>query len=96
MNARGYKFRLPELGKSKALKFTVDNGEVLLPYVALEGVGASAATSLYDAYEDRPFATIEDAINRGKINKTAVEALKSYGVFRGLPETDQISFFGAL
>ncbi len=96
MYARGYKFRLPELGKSKALKFTVDNGEVLLPYVALEGVGASAATSLYDAYEDRPFATIEDAINRGKINKTAVEALKSYGVFRGLPETDQISFFGAL
>ena len=93
MYARGFKFRLPELGKSHALRFTVYEGDVLLPFVALEGVGASAATSLYEAYEERPFATVEDAINRGKINKTAVEALRTYGVFDGLPETDQLSFF---
>lgn len=96
MYARGYRFRLPELGKSKALRFTVDQGDVLLPFVAIEGVGAAAAKALYDAYEDRPFATVEDVINRVKINKTAVEALRSYGVLKGLPETDQISFFSSL
>ena len=93
MYGRGYRFRLPELGKSHALKFTVYEGDVLLPFVALEGVGEQAAKALEEAYNDKPFMTIEDAINRAKINKTAVESLKSYNVFKGLPETDQISFF---
>ena len=93
MYARGYRFKLPELGKSSALRFKVDEGDILLPYVALEGVGEQAAKALEEAYNNKPFMTIEDAINRAKINKTAVESLKSYNVFKGLPETDQISFF---
>lgn len=93
MYARGYRFRAPELGKSQALRFTVDNGEVLLPFVALEGVGESAAKALYAAYEEKPFSTVEEITSRVKINKTALEALRSYGVLAGLPETDQISFF---
>lgn len=93
MYARGYEFSLPILGKSRANKFIVEDGKILLPYSALEGVGASAAEALASAYDDRPFDTVEDAINRAKINKTAVEALKTYGVFKGLPEMAQISFF---
>ena len=93
MYSRGYKFSLPKLGKSKPLRFMVEDGEVLLPFVAIEGVGAAAATALYEAYEDSPFKTVEDVINRVKINKTAVDALRNYGVFAGLPETNQISFF---
>ena len=94
MYARGYKFRLPELGKSHATKFTVCDGEVLLPFVVLEGVGEQAAKSLAKAYEEQPFHTVEDAVTRARINKTAVLSLKSYGVFKGLPESDQITFFG--
>lgn len=94
MYARGYKFRLPILGKSHATKFTVYEGDVLLPFVVLEGVGEQAAKSLAAAYDQKPFHTVEDAVTRSKINKTAVLSLKSYGVFKGLPESDQISFFG--
>ena len=93
MYSRGYEFAPARLGKSHALKFWSDEGKVLLPFVALDGVGDTAAKALYDAYEEQPFGTIEEAMTRAKLNKTAVEALKQHGVFEGLPETDQLCLF---
>ena len=93
MYSRGYEFAPARLGKSKATKFWNDNGKVLLPFVALEGVGETAAVAFADAYDEKPFDTIEEAVNRAKLNKTAVDALKKHGVFQGLPETDQLSLF---
>ena len=96
MYARGYKFRWPRLGASKALKFWTEDGDILLPFTALDGVGATAAEALEDSYGKKPFATIEDAVNRAKLNKISVAALRSRGVFDGLPEADQISFFSMM
>ena len=93
MYSRGYEFEKPCLGKSHDLRFWTDEGKVLIPFVALEGVGESAAKALAEAYNEKPFDTIEEAVNRAKLNRTASEALRSYGVFDGLPETDQMSFF---
>ncbi|MEF9922104.1 MAG: PolC-type DNA polymerase III, partial [Anaerovoracaceae bacterium] len=93
MYARGYEFLPPELGKSLATKFWTDQGKVLLPFVSIEGVGDTAANAFADEYEKKPFDTIEEAITRAKLNKTAVEGLRSHGVFQGLPETDQLSLF---
>lgn len=93
MYSRGYEFAPARLGKSYAVKFWSDEGKVLLPFVALEGVGETAARGLADAYEEKPFGTIEEAMTRAKLNKTAVEALKNHGVFEGLPETDQLCLF---
>ena len=75
------------------MKFWSDEGKVLLPFVALDGVGDTAAKAFADAYEEKPFGTIEEAVHRSKLNKTAVEALRTHGVFEGLPETDQLSLF---
>ena len=93
MYSRGFEFAPARLGKSKATKFWMDEGKVLLPFVALEGVGESAAVAFVEAYEEKPFDTIEEAVSRAKLNKTAVEALRNHGVFEGLPETDQLSLF---
>ncbi|MEY8369390.1 PolC-type DNA polymerase III [Anaerovoracaceae bacterium 42-11] len=93
MYSRGYEFAPARLGKSHALKFWSDEGKVLLPFVALEGVGDTAAKAFADAYAEKPFFTIEEAVNRAKLNKTATEALRAHGVFEGLPETDQLSLF---
>ncbi|MDO5303333.1 MAG: PolC-type DNA polymerase III [Clostridia bacterium] len=93
MYSRGFEFSPARLGKSKALKFWSDEGKVLLPFVALDGVGDNAATAFADAFEEKAFDTIEEAVNRSKLNKTAVEALRNHGVFQGLPETDQLSLF---
>lgn len=93
MYARGYEFLPPVLGKSLATKFWTDQGKVILPFVSIEGVGDTAAKAFAEEYEKKPFDTIEEAITRAKLNKTAVESLRSHGVFQGLPETDQLSLF---
>ena len=64
--------------------------------MALEGVGDTAAKAFADAYKEKPFETIEEAVSRAKLNKTAVEALRAHGVLEGLPETDQLSLFAQL
>ena len=91
--ARGYEFAPPRLGKSHANRFWVDDKRVRLSFNAIEGVGESAARTFAEAYEEKPFDTIEEARTRGGLNKTAVERLRVHGVFEGLPETDQISMF---
>ena len=93
MYARGYKFAPARLGKSHALKFWTDEGKVLLPFVAIEGVGETAALALAEEYSKKPFDTIEEAVIRAKLNKTALEGLRSHGVFEGMPETDQLCMF---
>lgn len=93
MYSRGFSFKPARLGKSYATKFWVEDGKVLLPFVAVAGVGETAAKSFVAAYNEKPFDTIEEAIQRGKLNKTAVEGLRNHGVFEGLPETDQLCMF---
>ena len=93
MYSRGFEFTPARLGKSFATKFWVEGGKVLLPFVAIEGVGETAALALAEEYEKKPFDTIEEAVIRAKLNKTAVEGLRAHGVFAGLPETDQLSMF---
>ncbi|MFR8854285.1 MAG: hypothetical protein ACLVHQ_05015 [Oscillospiraceae bacterium] len=56
-------------------------------------MGETAARSLADEYNVKPYETIEEITKRAKINKSSVEALRVRGVLKGLPETDQLSFF---
>lgn len=93
MYARGYEFHPPRLGLSDAVKFSTHEGKVLLPFVALNGVGETAARTLCEEYKVRPYGTIEEVRSRGGVNKSAIEVLREYGVLEGLPETDQLSFF---
>jgi DNA polymerase-3 subunit alpha (Gram-positive type) len=93
MYARGFEFLPARLGKSDAFQFRVDEGKVRLPFIAVEGVGEAAAGAFAAAYKEKPFDTIEEAIQRGKLNKTAAGGLRDHGVFEGLPENDQLSFF---
>lgn len=93
MYARGYEFMEAQLGISHATKFYAKDGKVLLPFVALGGVGESAAKAIVEEYEKQPFETIEEIRERAKANKTAIEALRNHGVLKGLPESDQLCLF---
>ncbi len=100
MYSRGYEFTSARLGKSDAVRFMTSEEDgvkkVLLPFVALTGVGETAARALASEYEKGAFSTIEEATDRARLNKTAIEALKAHDVFKGLPETDQLDFFSLL
>lgn len=93
MCARGYEFAPARLGISDALKFKAHDGKVLLPFVAISGMGEGAAKQFAAAYEERPYETVEDIADRGRVNKSAIEELRQHGVLEGLPETAQISMF---
>lgn len=93
MYARGFEFAPARLGVSDATKFRVADGKVVLPFVAIPGMGEGAATAFADAYAERPYETVEEAMERGHVNKTVLEKLRDHGVLEGLPETAQISFF---
>ncbi|MBQ4596398.1 MAG: PolC-type DNA polymerase III, partial [Firmicutes bacterium] len=93
MYARGYEFAPARLGISDSLRFLAHDGKVLLPFVAITGVGEGAATTFHEEYLRRPYETVEDISERGKINKTALDEMRQHGVLEGLPETAQMSLF---
>ncbi|QOX62562.1 PolC-type DNA polymerase III [Anoxybacterium hadale] len=93
MYSRGYEFSPAEIGKSHATRFLVVDGKALLPFVALSGVGESAAKSIVAEYEKKPFISVDDMRNRAKVNKTAIEALTNHGVLSDIPESDQLCLF---
>ena len=94
MCARGYEFEPARLGISDGLRFLSHDGKVLLPFVAITGVGEGAAKVFAEEYKKRPYETVEDISDRGKINKSALDEMRQHGVLEGLPETAQISLFG--
>jgi DNA polymerase-3 subunit alpha (Gram-positive type) len=65
------------------------DGKVLLPFVALNGVGENAAKAITAEFEKKPFLSVDDMRNRAKVNKTAIEALMNHGVLSEIPESDQ-------
>ena len=94
MYARGYEFEPARLGISDSLHFLAHDGKVLLPFVAIDGMGENAAKTLVEEYNKRPYETVEEVSDRGKVNKSAIDALRQHGVLDGLPETAQLSLFG--
>jgi DNA polymerase-3 subunit alpha (Gram-positive type) len=93
MYSRGFDFLPPKLGRSQALKFTIDEGKVRLPYAAISGLGQTAALSLYEENEKENFKTLEDVRVRTKLSSTNIEELKGFDVFLGIPDSAQISIF---
>ncbi len=93
MMSRGYEFEDPTIENSPALRFDVHDGKVVVPICALDGVGESVGRVIEQERKIRPFSTIEDLQARAKVNKTAVETLRKFGVLGDMPESDQISLF---
>ena len=95
MTLRGYKFKNIDITLSEARNFVIDEEEkaLILPFRALDGLGDSVANKIIEERKIRPFMSIEDVQIRGKINSTTIEKMKTLGIFKGLPETSQLSLF---
>src|SRR5665648_452850 len=85
MYARGFEFTEARLGESDASKFKILHEKVLLPLMALSGVGENAAKLIVEEHLKRPFHSIEEIKKRAKANKTAIESLRQHGVLAGIP-----------
>ena len=93
MCARGISVVKPDLYYSDDSKFMVVEGKILPPLRSLPGMGENAAKGIASARGKGDFLSIEDLVQRAKVNKTSVEGLRSAGCLDGLPETNQLSLF---
>lgn len=93
MTARGFTFKPIDLYRSDATRFQVDEGALIPPFSAVQGIGENAARNIAASREAGEYLSVEDFQNRSKATKTIVELLSQMGCFRGLPESNQLSLF---
>ncbi len=95
MLARGYTFAKIDIEKSMAKTFVIDeeNNLLLIPFMAVEGLGESVAYKIEEEREKKPFYCIEDFATRGKVNQTTIGKLRDLGIFEGMAESAQMSLF---
>ncbi|MGK0466398.1 PolC-type DNA polymerase III [Clostridium sp.] len=93
MFKRGIKLLSADVYKSEAVKFIIEGDSIRPPLSALEGVGENAAKSIVLLREQGEFISKEDLRIRCKVSKTVIETLANHGCLKGLPETNQLSFF---
>lgn len=95
MKARGIEFLPPDLYKSKATVYEIEDGKIRLAFTSIKGLGAAAAKALEQAKDDGDgnYTSIEDLQNRSGISSAVITALKELGALKGLPESSQMSLF---
>ena len=91
---RGFEFAPIDIYESHAIKFLIKDGKILPPFVAISGLGESAAWDLMEGRQGKTFLSIEEvALACPKVSKTHIQMLKDAGAFGSLPDTSQVSFF---
>ena len=91
---RGFEFLPISLYDSHATKFMIKDGKLLPPFVAISGLGESAAWDLMEGRQGKSFLSIEEvAAACPKVSKTHIQMLKDAGAFGDLPDTSQVSLF---
>ena len=91
---RGFEFAPISIYESHATKFLIKDGKILPPFVAISGLGESAAWDLMEGRKGKSFLSIEEvSIACPKVSKTHMQMLKEAGAFGDLPDTSQVSFF---
>ena len=91
---RGFEFLPIDIYKSDALNFIIEDGKLRPPFVAVGGLGESAAFDIVSGREGKQFMSVEEfSIACPKVSKTHIQMLKEAGAFGALPDTNQISLF---
>jgi len=90
---RGIAFLPVDIAKSCATVFTIEHGSIRLPLVSVASLGDTAARSVAQAREERPFSSIQDLRDRTRLTRSHIDILRETGALAGLPETDQLSLF---
>ena len=91
---RGFEFLPIDIYKSEAIRFCVEDGKLRPPFVAISGLGESAAFDIVEGRAGKNFLSIEDfSAACPKVSKTHIQMLREAGAFGDIPETSQVSLF---
>ena len=92
---RGFEFAPMSLYDSDATKFLIRDGMLLPPFVAISGLGESAAKDLVACRKGgRQFISVEElSAACPKVSQTHLEQLRAMGALGEMPESSQMSLF---
>lgn len=93
MLCRGIEVLPVDVYKSDSKRFVIEDGKIRLPFCSLSGIGEAAAESLSEVGKTTEYLSIEDMIQKTKVNKSVIEILRECGALQGIPETSQMSLF---
>ena len=93
MYERGFEFLPVDLYKSHATKFQVEDNKIRPPLNSIAGLGNVVANSIEEAKKDGEFMCIDELQQRGKVGKTVIELLKTFGCLNGMSQSSQMSLF---
>lgn len=93
MMNRGIHFLPVHYLKSDATKYVIENGDLRLPLLAIDGCGENAARSLKDTINKNNYVSVEDIQIESGINKSVMQKLEDMNVFEGLDKSAQMTFF---
>ncbi len=93
MIQRGFTFSTVDLEYSEARRFTIRNGKLLPPFLAIDSLGEKVADVIVEEREKRPFTSIKDLQRRCKISQSILDTMAELGCFGDLPDDEQMSLF---
>ena len=94
MAARHIRVSEFDLYKSKGLTFGVEDDKTIIPpFITIDGLGETVAKNIEAEAKKRPFISIEDFQSRCKVSQTLIDKMRAMGIFKGIPESSQLSLF---
>jgi len=92
---RGFDFAGVDLYYSDAEMFLItDDNKLRPPFIAISGLGETAAQDLALQRQSRSFISIDDISSAcPSVNKSNLDSLKALGALRELPDSSQMSLF---
>ncbi len=78
---------------SEAVTYRIEDGKLRLPFLAVAGCGETAAYKLKEAINTGECQCIDDIQQISGVNSSVIDKLKEMGVFKGIPQSAQLSLF---
>lgn len=93
MRQRGYEFINVDLRYSQARRFSIKDGKLLPPFLAIDSLGEKVADIIVEEREKKFFTSIKDIQRRCKVSQTILDTMISMGCTGELPDDEQMSLF---
>ena len=92
--ARGMIYTNIDLYKSEATVWVAEgDNSIIPPFSAIDGLGDTVAQNIVEERKKKEFISIEDLQKRCKISATLIDKMRAMGIFKGLPESSQMTLF---
>ena len=88
MTSRGVKFLPVDIHKSSATIFDVENGNIRIPFIAVDKLGESVALDIVEKRNEKEFTSKKDVQKRTRLNNTLFEEFNEMHFFGNLPDED--------